>query len=303
VHGGPLYSEPHVVNAAVLDTLLSVVEFAPNHLPDEIALVDAVGRRWPAVPQIVCFDTAFHARMPEVARRLPIARAYDDAGVRRYGFHGLSFEFLAGELERVGGSGARNQRAVLAHLGGGSSLAALQGGRSVDTTMGLTPIGGVLMSTRSGDLDPGVVTWIGRKEGLTPDQVEDLLSRRAGLAAISGGVADMRTLLERQQNDPACRLAVDMYVHSIRKAIGALTAILGGVDTLVFSGGIGEHAPEIRRRICERFEFLGIEIDDGKNAASAAIVSTPASRVAIRVIATDEELMIVRSAFRLLGAA
>jgi acetate kinase len=302
VHGGPAYREPQLITPALLEALTQLIPFAPNHLPDEIALIDALGRRRPDVPQIACFDTAFHADLPEVARRLPIPRAYDAQGVRRYGFHGLSYTFLVQELERIAGPAAAAGRLILAHLGNGSSLAAVRDGRSLDTTMAFTPIGGVVMSTRSGDLDPGVVTYIARQERLSADEVEDLLSHRAGLLGISGVTGDMRALLEREPRDPSCRLAIAMYAYSIKKAIGALAASLGGLDTLVFSGGIGEHAPTLRARICDGLAFLGVQLDADRNASSAPVISTPAAGVVVRVIPTNEELMIARAVCTLLGS-
>jgi len=301
VHGGPLYRDPHPITPAFLETLTRLIPFAPNHLPDEIALIEAIGRWRPEVPQIACFDTAFHHDLPEVARRLPIPRAYDAQGVRRYGFHGLSYAFLIDELQRLAGPEAAAGKLILAHLGNGSSLAAVHHGQSIDTTMAFTPIGGVVMSTRSGDLDPGVVTYIARSEGLTPDQIEDLLSHRAGLLGISDATGDMRELLARA-SDPACRLAVAVYDYSIKKAIGALAAALGGLDTLIFSGGIGEHMPTIRAGICEGLECLGVQLDVDRNAANAPVISSPAARVVVRVIPTDEEVMIARAVHGLLGS-
>ncbi len=299
VHGGPEYHNPERLTPAVLESLRQLIPFAPNHLPDEIALVETLTRHVPGLPQIACFDTAFHATLPDVARRLPIPSEYDAQGVRKYGFHGLSYTFLLHELERIAGTEAAG-RVILAHLGNGSSLAAVRDHRCLDTTMAFTPIGGVVMSTRSGDLDPGIVTYLGRRERWSADQVEDLLSHRAGLLGISGVSGDMRTLLAREGHDDLCRLAVAIYVYGIRKAIGALAAALGGIDTLVFSGGIGEHAPAIRDRICAGFAFLGIELDSGRNDANASIISSSAARVAVRVIPTDEELTIARAAYRTL---
>jgi acetate kinase len=296
VHGGSIYRDPQVITKALVDNLRQMVPFAPNHLPDEIALIEALGQHLPHVSQFACFDTAFHHDLPDVARRLPIPTAYDARGVRRYGFHGLSYAFLMQELERLAGPGAASGKIILAHLGNGSSLAAVDGRRSVDTTMAFTPMGGVVMSTRSGDLDPGVVTYLARSERLTPDEVEEMLSHRAGLLGISGSTGDMRTLLDRETIDPACRLAVAAYAYSIRKAIGALAAALGGLDTIVFSGGIGEHAPDIRARICDGLAFLGVHVDSSLNASNAPIISPPAAPVDVRVIPTDEELMIARAA-------
>ena len=250
---------------------------------------------------MACFDTAFHHTMPEVARRLPIPAEYDRRGIRRYGFHGLSYQYLAGELRRAAGEAIAGGRVILAHLGNGSSLAALRAGRSIDTTMAFTPIAGVMMSTRSGDLDPGVPTYLGRNEGLSADEVEDVLSKRSGLLGVSGATSDMKALLRREASEPACKLAIDMFVYSIAKAVGALAVALGGVDALVFSGGIGEHAPAIRSRICAPLEFLGIEIDESRNANDAPLISPDARRVQVRVIPTDEELVIARAACRLLA--
>jgi acetate kinase len=301
VHGGPVYQEPHTITTALLDDLRRLIPFAPNHLPDEIALIEALGRARPEVSQIACFDTAFHHTLPEVARRLPIPAADDARGVRRYGFHGLSYAYLVDEVRRIAGAEAAAGKIVIAHLGNGSSLAAVRHGHSIDTTMAFTPIGGVVMSTRSGDLDPGVVTYLARSQQLSADQMEDLFSHRAGLLAISGTSGDMRVLLEREATDPACGLAVAVFVYSIKKAIGALTAALGGLDTLIFSGGIGEHAPAIRARVCDGLACLGVQLDPDRNAANAAIISAAGAPVMVRVIPTDEELMIARAAYRLLA--
>jgi acetate kinase len=302
VHGGPRHRDPQRVDDALLDDLETLVPFAPNHLPDELSLIDAIGHAWPGVPQFVCFDTAFHHDLPEVARRLPIPQQYDEAGVRRYGFHGLSFAFLLEELERVAGRRVAEGRVVLAHLGNGSSLAAVKEGRCIDTSMGFTPLGGVVMSTRSGDLDPGVVTHIARSDGLASDQIEDLLSHRAGLVGISGLSGDMRELLAHEQTSQPCALAVAIYCYQIRKWIGAFAAALGGLDTLVFAGGIGEHAATIRARICDGLQFLGVDLDADANGASAPVISRAAAPIPVRVIPTDEELMIARAAYPLFAA-
>ena len=302
VHGGPAFRDPQPITADLLEALTRLIPLAPNHLPEEIALINALGRWRPGATQVACFDTAFHADLPEVARCLPIPRTYEAQGVRRYGFHGLSYAFLVQEIARVAGPAAAAGKLVLAHLGNGSSLAAVHDGRSLDTTMAFTPIGGVVMSTRSGDLDPGVITYIARREQLSADQIEDLLSHHAGLLGISGVTGDVRALLDREQDDARCRLAIAIYAYSIKKAIGALAAALGGLDTLAFSGGIGEHAPVVRARICDGLAFLGVQIDADRNAANAPIISTPAGRVVVRVIPTDEELMIARATCALLGS-
>lgn len=301
VHGGPSLVEPRLVTDETMATLRQIVPFAPNHLPNEIALIEAASRRWPGVPQVVCFDTAFHSTLPDVARRLPIPEVYDAQGVRRYGFHGLSYTFLLGELRQRAGAAAADGRIVLMHLGSGSSLAAVRGGRSLDTSMGFTPIGGVVMSTRSGDLDPGVVTFIARSTGFDATRLEDEFSHRSGLAAVSGGVADMRELLAREEHDDGCRLAVSMYCYDITKRIGAYAAALGGIDTLVFSGGIGEHAPIVRARICRALAFLDIELDERANQEDAPVISLPTRRVAVHVIPTDEEAVIAAAVCQLLS--
>lgn len=300
VHGGPTLRDPQLVSDDLLETLRQLVRFAPNHLPDEIRLIEAMRRLHPHLPQIVCFDTAFHADLPDVARELAVPRELAAQGLRRYGFHGLSYTFLALELRRRAGPSRADRRAILAHLGNGSSLAAVRDGRSIDTSMGYTPIGGVVMSTRSGDLDPGAVTYLARSTGFDPDRVEHELSHRSGLAGLSGGTGDMRSLLAREGSDDGSRLAVSVYCYEIKKRIGAYAAALGGLEALVFSGGIGEHAPTVRARICSGLEFLGVEIDEQKNAADAPTISTPQARVAVHVIPTDEEVVIARAASRLL---
>jgi acetate kinase len=283
VHGGPRLDQHCVLDDRVVEELRGAIPFAPVHLPAELAAIDAVARRMPDARQVVCFDTTFHRTMPEVARRLPLPAALDAAGVRRFGFHGLSCEYVVGAV----GATALG-RAVIAHLGSGASLTAIRDGRSVDTTMGLTPTGGVVMATRTGDLDPGVLLHLGREHDLDADALEDLVNRRSGLLGLSGTTGDMRALLDAlDDGDANAALAVDAFCASVRKHVGALTAVLGGLDTLVFTGGIGEHAPRIRRRVCEGLEHLGVEGDAGS--------------VQVRVVATDENLVIAGHAARLTG--
>jgi acetate kinase len=301
VHGGPDHFEPMMITPELLRSLEGLVAFAPNHLPDEIGLIQALQAVSADVPQFACFDTGFHRDLPDVARRLAIPEALSAAGIRRYGFHGLSYAFLMRELERLAGDRAARGRIVLAHLGSGSSLAAVKDGKPVDTTMGLTPLGGVVMSTRPGDLDPGVPIHILRTTGMTTDQLEDMLSDGSGLRGVSNRTADMRELLASESTDPKCRLAVSIYCYEIRKRIGAYAAALGGLDGLVFAGGIGEHSPEIRARICDGLEFLGVRLDERKNAAHAPVISSSDGAVAVRVIPTDEEKMIAYAAHTLLG--
>jgi acetate kinase len=289
VHGGPSLRDPQLVTGDLLTTLGQLVRFAPNHLPDEIQLIEGVRRLRPDMPQIVCFDTAFHAGLPDVARRLAIPRRYSADGVQRYGFHGLSYTFLIDELRRRAGPSQADGRAILAHLGNGSSLAAVRGGRSLDTSMAFTPIGGVVMSTRSGDLDPGIVTYIARSTGFDADRVEFELSHQSGLVGLTGGIGDMRELLARETSDESCRLAASIYCYEIKKRIGAYAAALGGLDVLVFSGGIGSG-----------LEFLGVSIDEERNAGNAPVISAAAARVAVHVIPTNEELVIAQAASGLL---
>jgi acetate kinase len=284
----------------LLADLKAAVSLDRAHLPSEISLIGASERAFPGVPQVVCFDTVFHNDLPRVARVLPIPRSYDDAGVQRLGFHGLSYEYLMMELERTAGAQAASGRVVLAHLGSGASMSAVRGGRPIDTTMGFTPTGGLVMATRPGDVDPGVIAHIARAESLHADGLDDLINRRCGLAAVSGGVADMRTLLRTRASDVRASEAVDLFCRQARKWIGALAAALGGLETVVFSGGIGAGSAEIRRAICDGLEFLGVGLDDERNAAGAGVISADSSRTSVRVIRTDEERMIARHVVRLL---
>lgn len=296
VHGGPRYDSSRRVTPEVLAELRRLRALDADHLPAEIAIIEAMSRLAPALPQVACFDTAFHRDMPRVARLLAIPRRYEAEGVRRYGFHGLSYTFLVEELRRVAGAEAARGRVVLAHLGSGASLCAVREGRSVDTTMGFTPISGIPMGTRSGDLDPGVLLYLLRVEGLSVAALDDLCNHRSGLYGVSGSSPDMRDLLGREAEDPAAADAVALFCQSAKKAVGALAATLGGLDTLVFSGGIGERSPSIRARISRGLEHLGVVIDDARNEAGAPVVSTDESRCTVRVLRTDEESILAREA-------
>ncbi len=300
VHGGPKQFDPQPVTADLLADLRAAIPFAPAHLPDAIQLMETVAHRLPGVPQIACFDTAFHRDLPAVARRLPIPRDYADAGLRRYGFHGLSYAYLMEECERLAGPETARGRVILAHLGSGASMAAVRAGQCIDTTMGLTPAGGLVMGTRTGDLDPGVLIHLARTEGLSTDRLEELVTRRSGLLGVSGTSSDMRHLLAARVTDPRAAEAVELFCYQIRKCVGSYAAALGGLDTLVFSGGIGEHAPDVRTRVCDGLGFLGIKLDPAANAGNAPIISVGA--VVVRVIPTDEEFMIARTVFRCVGA-
>jgi acetate kinase len=296
VHGGPDHIAPERVTAAVLASLERVVPFAPLHLPRELAVLRSLADAAPALPHVLCFDTAFHARMPAVARRLPLPRALWAKGVRRYGFHGLSYEYVVHAL----GDDARG-RVVIAHLGNGASLAAVRDGAPVDTTMGLTPNGGVMMGTRTGDLDPGVLLHLARVEHLDTDALERLVERESGLLGVSGTSGDVRVLLAARATSPAAAEALELFCWIARKHVGAMAASLGGVDRLVFTGGIGEHAPEIRAGLCAGLEYLGVELDGARNAAGEGVVSAPGARCIVQVIATDEERMIARHTSALLA--
>ncbi len=289
VHGGPEYAAPRRVEPALLAGLRRLIPLAPLHLPAAIAIIEAVARHDPALEQVACFDTAFHRGMPEVAQRFPLARVLWDEGVRRYGFHGLSYEYI---MEKLGTAARR--RAILAHLGNGASLVAVRDGRPLDTTMGLTPIGGVLMGTRSGDLDPGVLLYLLREKGYDAGRLERAVNEDAGLLGISGSSSDMKSLLAERDRSPHAAEAVAMFCYSVRKQVGALAAVLGGLDTLVFTGGIGERASRVRSEICEGLGHLGVVLDEAQNAAHAGTISGPNASCTVRVIPTNEDLMIAR---------
>jgi len=301
LQGGPKYYKPQGITAEMVAELRQLSPFDPDHMPEEILLTEAFHRRFPDLPQVACFDTAFHHDLPHVAQLLPIPRRYEALGVRRYGFHGLSYAFLMEELSRLAGPEAAQGRVILAHLGNGASLAAVRHGKSVDTSMSFTPTSGVPMSTRSGDLDPGLVWYLARTENMSAKQFNEMVNLRSGLLGISETSSDMRDLLKHETQDVRAAEAVALFCYQVKKWIGAFAAALGGLDTLVFAGGIGENAPPIRARICEGMGFLGIELEEKRNAANACVISAAASRVAVRVIRTDEELMIAKTVCQVLG--
>ena len=300
VHGGPKYHEPALITEEMIEELRRLEPFDPEHLPEEIQLAEAFQRRFPELSQVACFDTAFHHDLPRVARLLPIPRRFEAQGVRRYGFHGLSYTFLIGELARLAGPEAAQGRVILAHLGNGASLAAVHRGRSIDTSMGFTPAAGVPMSTRSGDLDPGLVWYLARSEGLDAKGFNAMVNFQSGLLGVSETSSDMRDLLDREAQDVRAAEAVALFCYQVKKWIGAFAAALGGLDTLVFAGGIGENAPAIRARICDGLGFLGIDLDAKQNAANEGVISA-AGRVAVRVIHTDEQWMIADTVRNVLG--
>lgn len=300
VHGGPEYRQPTLVTPELLDELRKISPYDPEHLPTEIALIEAFAQRAPEWPQVACFDTGFHRTLPRVAQLLPIPRRLDRVGVRRYGFHGLSYQYLMEELRRRVGEQRADGRWVLAHLGAGASLAAVRRGQSIDTTMAFTPTAGIPMATRSGDLDPGLVSFLARTEQMTPDEFHAMVNHQSGMLGVSETSGDMQELLALEATDPRATEAVAMFCYQVKKAIGALTAALGGLDGLVFAGGIGEHAADVRLRICAGLEYLGIELDVPKNEANAAVISRGA--VPVYCIATDEQRMIARATQQLLGS-
>jgi acetate kinase len=301
VHGGPKYYKPQRITAEMVTELKHLSPFDPDHMPEEILLTEAFHRRFPDLPQVACFDTAFHHDLPRVAQMLPIPRRYEAQGVRRYGFHGLSYEFLMEELARMAGPDVARGRVILAHLGNGASLAAVHDGKSVDTSMSFTPTAGVPMSTRTGDLDPGLVWYLARTEKMSATQFNDMVNFQSGLLGISEISSDMRDLLKHETLDVRAAEAVALFCYQVKKWIGAFAAALGGIETLVFAGGIGENAPAIRARICDGLGFLGIELEEKHNAANEGIISTASSRVVVRVIHTDEEQIIAKTVCQVLG--
>jgi acetate kinase len=299
VHGGLRYHTTQRVTDEMLAELRRFSPFVPDHLPSGIMLMEAIGQEYPHVPQVACFDTAFHRDLPRVAKLLPIPRRYDAEGIRRYGFHGLSYGYLREELERVAGAAARG-RVVLAHLGNGASMAAVRDGKCLDTTMAFTPTAGLVMSTRTGDLDPGLFTYLARVKGMTGEQFHQMINQQSGLLGVSEISPDMRDLLAREATDVRAAEAVALFCYHAKRWLGALAAALGGLDTLVFSGGIGENAPLIRARICDGLGFLGIELDAARNAANAPVITREHSRATVRVIRTDEEAHIAKSVVKFL---
>jgi acetate kinase len=298
VHGGAMFAEPTIVTPEVLARLRTLVPLAPLHQPHNLAAIEAVSERLPHVPQVACFDTGFHRTQLAVADVVPLPRAVCGSDVRRYGFHGLSYEYIASVLPQVAPDIA-DGRVVVAHLGSGASLCAMNGGKSVDHTLGFTALDGLCMGTRPGAVDPGVILYLFQTLGLTAAQVEAILYKKSGLLGISDISNDMRDLLD--SGDPAARLAVDYFVYRVAKEVGALAAVLHGLDGIVFTAGIGEHSAEIRRRVCEASAWLGVELDEDANGRGGPRISRPGSQVSAWVIPANEELMIARHTGALLG--
>lgn len=299
VHGMK-HSRPERVTPRLLAELRRITPYDPEHLPLEIELIEALRNRHPKLPQIACFDTAFHRTMPRIAKLLPIPRRYAAKGVERYGFHGLSYAYLMEELARLDSASAKG-RVILAHLGNGASVAAVHYGKSIDTSMGFTPAAGLVMSTRTGDLDPGLAYYLARTERMTAAQFQGMVNNESGLLGVSGTSSDLRDLLAREVRDVRAADAVELFCYQAKKWIGSFAAALGGLDTLVFAGGIGENAPVVRKRICAGLGFLGIDLNHRSNAKNAPLISRATGRVKVRVIRTDEELTIARSVGRILN--
>jgi acetate kinase len=293
VHGGSKYFQPRLVGAKLMEELHDLIPIAPDHLPLELSVIGAVGRYHPQIKQVVCFDTAFHRTMPELAQIYALPRLLTDGGIIRYGFHGLSYEYIVDKLRKDEGPAFANGRIIIAHLGSGASMAAVKAGKSIETTMGFTPTGGLMMSTRSGDLDPGVIFYLLRQRNLSPSSVADIVNKQAGLLGVSRMSPDMKELLARQENPDAAE-AVNLFCYQAKKFLASLCAVLGGLDTLVFTGGMGENAPQIRQGICENMGFLGIHLDSVANELNAPVISRDDSEVSVRVMQTNEQLMIAR---------
>jgi acetate kinase len=300
VHGGPTYSEPHPATPELVKTLKTIVRLAPEHLPHEIKAIEAIQTSFPGLKQVACFDTAFHRQMPEVAQRFPLSRSLWYEGVLRYGFHGLSYEYIMANLRAVAGAEAADGRVIIAHLGNGASMAAVRSGKSIDTTMGLTPAGGLVMGTRSGDIDPGVLLYLLEEKERSPSTVDYLVNQRAGLIGISGSSSDMRDLLAREATDPHAAQAIEIYCYQAKKYLAAMAAAIGGLDTLIFTAGVGANAPLIRQRICQGLDFMGVRLDATRNEADAPVISADESKVTVRAMKTDEELMIARHTYKVI---
>lgn len=300
VHGMN-HTQPERVTQELIDELHRICPFDPVHLPGEIELIESFRERHPKLPQVTCFDTAFHQTMPRVAKLLPLPRRFDAQGIQRYGFHGLSYAYLMEELAQCGGPAATKGRVILAHLGNGASLAAVLDGKSMDTSMGFTPTAGLVMSTRSGDLDPSIAPYLARNGEMTSEQFYKMVNHESGLLGVSETSSDMRDLLKHEKQDVRAAEAVALFCYQAKKWIGSFAAVLGGLDTLVFAGGIGENSPEVRARICEGMDFLGVDLDKTHNTKNEPVISKDTSQATVRVIRTNEEVMIARSVGRILA--
>ena len=300
VHGGPRHDKPCRLTAKVLKDLDQLIPLDPEHLPQAMRGIRFVAKKFPKLPQVACFDTAFHSSLPPLARMYALPRKLYNAGIRRYGFHGLSYEYILQELRALDAELARG-RVVIAHLGNGASMVAVRNANSVDTTMGLTPLEGLVMGTRSGDVDPGALLYLLAQNEMPLKELDRLLNKQSGLLGVSVTSGDMRELLRRSPTDARAAEAVNLFCYRAKKYLGAYAAVLGGLDMLVFAGGIGEHSPAVRESICSGLGFLGIELDAAQNEDNAPIISSPRSRVKVRVIQTNEDQMIVRHVLAVLA--
>lgn len=299
VHGMQ-HTEAEIITDKLLNELKKISDFDPEHLPEEIKLIEIFKKRYPEIKQIACFDTSFHTSMPVIAKLLSIPRRYYEMGIRRYGFHGLSYAYLMEELMRTEKIDAKKNKIILAHLGNGASLAAVKDGKSIDTSMGFTPTSGLPMGTRTGDLDPGVAWYLMQHEKITPKKFRDLINHESGLIGISETSSDMRELLDLKDTDSRAAESVEFFCYQTKKWIGSFTVALEGLDILVFSGGIGEHSPQIRSKICDGLEFMGIELDEVHNMNNEKLISSDKSKIKVYVIPTNEELMIAKLVDRFL---
>jgi len=300
VHGGPRYTESQRITPEVIAELEKIAPLDPDHTPQAIQNIRFFADRLPQTPQIGCFDTAFHACLPKVARMYALPRKMYDEGIRRYGFHGLSCEYILQQL-RATDAALASRRLIIAHLGNGASITAVNNGQSVDTSMGFTPLEGLVMGTRSGDVDPAAIVYLQERDRLTPRDIDALLNKQSGLLGVSGISSDMRDLLDREARDERAAEAVALFCYRAKKYVGAYAAALGGLDALIFAGGIGENAPQVRERICAGLEFLGLEIDPSLNRSNAPVISKECSRARIQVIKTDEDSMIARHVLAVIG--
>jgi acetate kinase len=302
VHGGARYRDPQRVTPEFMSEIEKLTPLDPDHLPAAIRGIKFIAGKFPDVPQVACFDTAFHRTLPQVARMYALPRRLFEQGIERYGFHGLSYEYIMSELAALEENLA-NGRVIIAHLGSGASMAAVKNGKSVDTSMGFVPLEGLVMATRSGDVDPGALLYLLEQQKMSAKELSTLLNKESGLLGVSASSGDMRELLEKSAGDSRAAEAVDLFCYRVKKYIGAYSAVLGGLDLLIFAGGIGERAPAVRRRICEGLDFLGVRLDSAANDANAAVISAGDGGVRVRVIETNEDLMIVRHVVALLGWA
>jgi acetate kinase len=300
VHGGPRYSAPVRITPQFLSEIEQLVPLDPDHLPAAIRGIQFIAGKFPELPQVACFDTAFHSSLPKVARMYALPRRLSDRGILRYGFHGLSYEYVMGELRELEAKLASG-RVIIAHLGSGASMVAVNDGKSLDTSMGFTPLEGLVMATRCGDVDPGALLYLLEHDKMYAKEMNTLVNQESGLLGVSGTSADMRVLVETMRLDARAAEAVDLFCYRAKKYIGAYAAVLGGLDVLVFAGGIGEHSPVVRNRICDGLDYLGIRLDGPCNEANAALISSPKSNVKVRVIKTNEDLMIARHVISMLG--